>query len=152
FSGTSGMGWLERMEPRLGLDLVGGTRVTFLAVTEDGSAPAGDQLEQARQIIESRVNALGVEEAEVVSEGDNLIVISVAGEGDDALRSVGQPAELRFRKALYIPLGSGVAMPTPSVSPGASGSPEPTPSPGATGSPDATGSPAAAASPTAPAT
>ena len=36
FSGTSGMSWLERLEPRLGLDLVGGTRVTFLAVTEDG--------------------------------------------------------------------------------------------------------------------
>src|SRR5690606_19158411 len=94
------MSWLERLEPRLGLDLVGGTRVTFLAVTEDGSSPAADQLEQARQIIESRVNALGVEEAEVVSEGDNLIVISVAGEGEDALRSVGQPAELRFRKEI----------------------------------------------------
>ncbi|MFS8498622.1 MAG: protein translocase subunit SecD [Micromonosporaceae bacterium] len=155
FSGTSGMGWLERLEPRLGLDLVGGTRVTFLAVTEDGANPAPDQLEQARQIIESRVNALGVEEAEVVSEGDNLIVISVAGEGEDALRSVGQPAELRFRKVLYITDGSGTSMPRPSpsasASPGPSGSPEPTPSPGASAEPEPTpsptDSPAAGASP-----
>lgn len=100
FSGTAGMSWTERLMPRLGMDLVGGTRVTLLAATEDGQAPSGDALERAREIIESRVNALGVEEAEVVSEGDNRIVVSVAGEPENALRSVGDPAELRFRKVL----------------------------------------------------
>jgi preprotein translocase subunit SecD len=28
FLGTGGMSWKERLEPKLGLDLVGGTRVT----------------------------------------------------------------------------------------------------------------------------
>lgn len=100
FSGTAGMSWIERLEPRLGMDLVGGTRVTLLAATEGGQTPSQDSLERAREIIESRVNALGVEEAEVVTEGDNRIVVSVAGEPENALRSVGDPAELRFRKVL----------------------------------------------------
>ncbi len=58
----------ERLEPKLGLDLIGGTRVTYSATTMDGSDPPAEQLEEARQIIESRVNALGVSEAEVVIE------------------------------------------------------------------------------------
>lgn len=108
FSGTSGMSWQERLEPRLGLDLVGGTRVALQAQTEDGSAPEESSLQLAREIIESRVNAVGVEEAEVVTEGDDQIVISVAGEGEDSLRSVGQPAELRFRLVLDRMQGTGL--------------------------------------------
>lgn len=142
FSGTSAMSWTERLEPRLGLDLVGGTRVTLLAVTEDGSNPTPDALDLARQIIESRVNALGVEEAEVVSEGDNRIVISVAGEPEDALSAVGQPAVLRFRKVIQT--ASGLGAPDPSElapSPGATPIPGATPSPGATPDPAATPGP-----------
>lgn len=134
FSGTSGMSWTERLEPRLGMDLVGGTRVTLLAATEGGQAPSEDALERAREIIESRVNALGVEEAEVVAEGTNRIVVSVAGEPENALRQVGDPAELRFRKVIARTLGLGVpedfdpsATPSPSPSPDASPSPSPEP-------------------------
>lgn len=100
FSGTAGMSWTERLEPRLGMDLVGGTRVTMQAVTETGEELSDDALERAREIIESRVNALGVEEAEVVAEGDDRIVVSVAGEPENATRRVGDPAELRFRKVI----------------------------------------------------
>src|SRR5690606_12689671 len=114
FSGTSGMSWQERMEPRLGLDLVGGTRVALLAVTPDGGDPDESSLEVAREIIESRVNALGVEEAEVVTEGGNQIVVSLAGQGEDSLRSVGDPAELRFRKALEQAPGDGLPPEPPS--------------------------------------
>jgi preprotein translocase subunit SecD len=145
FSGTSGMSWTERLEPRLGIDLVGGTRVTLLATTEEGN-PSADQLERAREIIESRVNALGVEEAEVVTEGENRIVVSVAGEPESALNSVGAPAELRFRKVIEQTQGFGLAppataTPTPSGTPDPSATPPPsgTPEPGATPTPSATG-------------
>jgi preprotein translocase subunit SecD len=138
FSGTSGMSWTERLEPRLGIDLVGGTRVTLLATTSDGEPPSEDSLERAREIVESRVNALGVEEAEVVSEGDNRIVVSVAGEGQDALRSVGEPAELRFRKVIQITEGGGIPEQTEET---------PTPDPSATADPDQTPDPAASAAP-----
>ncbi len=151
FSGTAGMSFTERITPRLGLDLVGGTRVAMQAVTEDGSQPAADQLEQARQIVESRVNALGVEEAEVVVEGD-MIVISVAGRAEDALRNVGDPAELRFRKVIAITQGGMMpppteATPAPSASPSASPDPEASPEPGKTAEPSPTPEPTATPTP-----
>jgi preprotein translocase subunit SecD len=155
FSGTSGLSWGERLEPRLGIDLVGGTRVTLLATTEGGAAPSEESLELARQIIASRVNSLGVEEAEVVSEGEDRIVVTVAGQGEDALRSVGDPAELRFRKVIERTPGLGLppdatATPDPSATPDPEATPDPsaTPDPGATGEPEPTASPEPAATPT----
>ncbi|HEY0698682.1 MAG TPA: protein translocase subunit SecD, partial [Micromonospora sp.] len=69
FAGAKG-GWKDRLEPKLGLDLIGGTRVTLQASTIDGNPPSPESMEQARQIIEERVNGLGVAEAEVVTEGN----------------------------------------------------------------------------------
>src|SRR4051794_6741654 len=66
--------------PQLGLDLRGGTTVTLTARTASGQAPAKQDLELARQIIEQRVNGLGVAGAEVVTEGSSNIVISVPGD------------------------------------------------------------------------
>jgi preprotein translocase subunit SecD len=144
----------ERLEPRLGLDLVGGTTLTLRATTLDGNAPSAQSLEIARDKIEQRVNAFGVAEAEVVTEGDSHIVISVPGENNDTVRQVGVPAQLRFRKVIKSTndMPSPVsATPTPSASaspdPSASATPAPTTTPEATPTPAAT-TPAAAATPT----
>jgi preprotein translocase subunit SecD len=83
--------------PQLGLDLRGGTTVTLTARTPDGQPPAQEELELARQIIEQRVNGLGVAEAEVVTEGDSNIVISVPGDDGEQARELGATAQLRFR-------------------------------------------------------
>ncbi|WP_040336621.1 protein translocase subunit SecD [Candidatus Blastococcus massiliensis] len=88
--------------PQLGLDLRGGTTVTLTARTPDGGAPAGEDLELARRIIEQRVNGLGVAEAEVVTEGDSNIVISVPGDDGDQARQLGETAQLRFRPVLNV--------------------------------------------------
>ncbi|MEG3633659.1 protein translocase subunit SecD [Micromonospora palythoicola] len=161
FSGGASGGWKDRLEPRLGLDLVGGTRLTLEATnTLDGRAPTAENLERARQIIESRVNAYGVAEAEVVTEGDRNIVVSLPGENRE-LNEVGSAAELRFRKVLKIADGSGsIPSPAPSGSPSAtpsgspspeatpSGSASPTPEAEATSSPDAGGQGGGAPTPT----
>ena len=97
--------------PQLGLDLRGGTTVTLAARTPDGQAPAQEDLELARQIIEQRVNGLGVAEAEVVTEGDSNIVISVPGDDGGQARELGQTAQLRFR-----PVVSGPEPATPATS------------------------------------
>jgi preprotein translocase subunit SecD len=89
--------------PQLGLDLRGGTTVTLTARTPDGQAPATEDLELARQIIEQRVNGLGVAEAEVVTEGDSNIVISVPGDDGDQARELGATAQLRFRPVVQAP-------------------------------------------------
>ncbi|MDG9675360.1 protein translocase subunit SecD [Micromonospora sp. DH14] len=150
FAGASGS-WKDRLEPKLGLDLIGGTRVTLEATNSvDGKPPTAENLEEAREIIESRVNAFGVAEAEVVTEGNRNIVISLPGENRN-LDDVGEAAELRFRKVLKAASGSGVAeappaaMPTPSGSAAPTGSATPsgaaTPTPTGSASPKVTSSP-----------
>lgn len=82
--------------PKLGIDLQGGTRVTLTARTPDGSAPSQDSLKQAQEIIETRVNGLGVSGSEVVVDGENL-VITVPGDDSAQARSLGQTARLYIR-------------------------------------------------------
>ncbi|MGC4854017.1 protein translocase subunit SecD [Micromonospora sp. DT4] len=140
FAGGASGSFKDRLEPRLGLDLIGGTRVTLEATNSvDGKPPTAENLEEARQIIESRVNAFGVAEAEVVTEGNRNIVISLPGENRD-LTDVGSAAELRFRKVLKAADGSGTAVAPPAatpvpggVTPTPSGSAAPKVTPSATG-------------------
>jgi preprotein translocase subunit SecD len=110
----------DRLKPKLGLDLIGGTTETLVAKTTDGKPPSAEALEQAREIIQKRVDAFGVSEAEVVTEGNNHIVISVPGENNDAIRQVGVPAQLRFRKVINTAQDLPAPAATPSATPSAS--------------------------------
>ena len=120
--------------PKLGLDLEGGTQVTLQAQTTDNKPPSSAALDQARQIIERRVNGLGVAEAEVVTQSPDRIVISVPGANGDAAKSVGQTAQLRLRPVIYSAAAaatppSGAATPSAgtsgSAAPSASASAQP---------------------------
>ncbi len=150
FAGAKG-GFRDRLEPKLGLDLVGGTRVTLNARTTDGRPPQGDSLERARQIIENRVNGQGVTEAEVVTEGDSNIVVSLPGQDTERVKDIGTPAQLRFRKLINVTTDTGdtqpppTASPNPSASPGASTAPSTAPS--AAPSASAASTPPASAAP-----
>ncbi|HWL99267.1 MAG TPA: protein translocase subunit SecD [Nocardioidaceae bacterium] len=93
----------HRAEPKLGIDLQGGTRVTLTARTETGGVPPKESLEQARQIIETRVNGIGVQGTEVVLDGSN-IVITVPGEEGEQAKDLGQTAQLRFREVIGQPI------------------------------------------------
>jgi preprotein translocase subunit SecD len=122
--------------PKLGIDLQGGTRVTLTARTVDGRPPSRESLDQARQIIEQRVNGIGVSGAEVVLDGVNLI-ITVPGENGDQARTLGQTAKLYFRPVISEE-PAGTPAPAPGGKPAGGsgpaappGSPAPTPSPGA---------------------
>ncbi len=91
--------------PKLGIDLKGGTRVTLTARTPDGSEPSREQLQQARQIIENRVNGIGVSGAEVVLDGSN-VVITVPGDQGEQAKTLGQTAKLGFRQVVAaVPAG-----------------------------------------------
>jgi preprotein translocase subunit SecD len=128
-----------RAAPKLGIDLQGGTRVTLVARTVDGGSPPRDQLVQAQQIIEQRVNGLGVSGAEVVLDGDN-ITITVPGDAGEQARSLGQTAQLRFRPV--------VGQPVSAAPPAAAGTPTSgAPAPAPTAAPSAGTSPAPAATP-----
>lgn len=84
-------------QPRLGLDLQGGTRITLQAESSGGDVTAAN-LSQARDIIDQRVNATGVSEAEVTTQGGNQIVIEIPDqERGDIVDQVGRTAQLQFR-------------------------------------------------------
>lgn len=84
-------------KPVLGLDLRGGVSVVL---RPDRKVDSG-QLGQAVNIIRNRVDALGVAEPDINTQGSD-IVISLPGvkDPDTALKLVGQTAELRFRPVL----------------------------------------------------
>jgi preprotein translocase subunit SecD len=151
FSGTSGS-LHNRLKPKLGLDLVGGTQVTLIAQTQGGKAPSKDSLEQARQIIENRVNGLGVSEAQVVTEGNENIVISLAGQSNDQLKQIGSAAALRFRKVIKQAADTGGVVASPSASASASASATPSASSSATPSTKASGAGGGEAAPSSSAT
>ncbi|MEJ2869173.1 protein translocase subunit SecD [Actinomycetospora sp. OC33-EN08] len=109
-----------RPTPKLGIDLQGGTQVTLTARTETGAAPTDEQLNLARQIIEQRVNGLGVSGAEVVQNGNNL-VITVPGSSGDQARSLGQTAQLYFRPVTNGPVAATPPAAAPGQQPGRPG-------------------------------
>jgi preprotein translocase subunit SecD len=125
-------------KPKLGLDLQGGTRITLEASTASGESVTAQNLEEARGIIDQRVNGTGVAEAEVGTQGNNNIVVEIPGQNrQDLVDTVKQTAQLRFR--LVAAVAPGQPQPQPSASPSATGSA----SPGASPSGSRSGSPSA---------
>ena len=88
--------------PELALDLQGGTQIILQAQTEDGADPSTEQMAQAVTIIRQRVDASGVGEAEVTTEGGKNIVVQIPGEADDETRQrIEASAQLQLRPVLY---------------------------------------------------
>ncbi|MEV0107495.1 protein translocase subunit SecD [Nocardia sp. NPDC050799] len=122
--------------PKLGIDLQGGTRVTLTARTPDGNRPSKDSLAKAQEIIENRVNGLGVSGSEVVIDGDNL-VITVPGEDSQQARTLASTAKLYIRPVLNAAPAPSAQQPAPGQTTPA---PEPAPAPaGAEGAVPGTG-------------
>ncbi|ADJ47059.1 preprotein translocase SecD subunit [Amycolatopsis mediterranei S699] len=124
--------------PKLGIDLQGGTRVTLTARTPDGGQPTRESLNQARQIIERRVNGIGVGGTEVLLDGNN-VVITVPGEQGDQAKSLGKTAKLGFRKVVSSATQPVVPPQTapPATTPPTSGAPKSS-TPPSSGAPAAT--------------
>lgn len=96
------MAGMRTWTPKLGLDLQGGTTVTLTASTSTGQV-SQDSLEQARTIIQNRVDALGVGETEVTTASGNQIIVSVPNvQQDELVRMVGTTAVLSFRRVLDV--------------------------------------------------
>jgi preprotein translocase subunit SecD len=112
----------KRADPKLGIDLQGGTRVTLTARTPDGSRPTREALSQAQQIISDRVNGLGVSGSEVIVDGDNLVITVPGTDGSEA-RNLGQTARLYIRPVINAlpaesrPLPQNPRLPAPHGSP-----------------------------------
>ena len=104
--------------PKLGLDLRGGAQIVYKAQTTNGKAPTKDSMNEAKNIIDQRVNGLGVEQAQVVIQGSDEIVVTVPGKRADQIGDVGRTALLNFRPLV----SGGYAAPAATTSPTATGS------------------------------
>jgi preprotein translocase subunit SecD len=107
--------------PKLGLDLRGGSTIILTASNVSGSGSVDSaSLEQARTIIQQRVDGLGVGEAEITTSGSNQIQVSAPNvQQDELVEMVGQTAQLAFRKVYAVqqaaadpPAGQAVALPS----------------------------------------
>jgi len=86
--------------PKLALDLEGGTQIILEPKVETGQSVSQEQLDQAVSIIRQRVDASGVAEAEINTEGSNLVV-RIPGELDDQTRArIQSSAKLELRAVL----------------------------------------------------
>jgi preprotein translocase subunit SecD len=104
-------------KPALGLDLEGGTQITLIA---KGSVTS-DNLQQAANIIDQRVNGSGVVEASVNTQGSNEIVVQVPGSSkSNLIQTVTRVAQLRFRLVAQVSPTGTTTPPTTGSSPSAS--------------------------------
>jgi preprotein translocase subunit SecD len=126
----------REIKVHLGLDLQGGLRVLLQADVPEGTQIAGDQIQVARDIIEKRVNALGVSEPLIQVQGTNRIVVELPGiqNPDEAVKVFGGTGLLEFVDAGSTPLTEGQVIQTTGPSPanscsGAISQTAPTPTP-----------------------
>lgn len=123
---TGGMFASGHTTPRLGIDLAGGTSITLRAVPEAGQESAINKtnMDTAVEIMNRRVNGLGVSEAEVQTQGDRNIIVNIpkGTNSKEAREQVGTTAKLYFRPVLATELsGAGATgSPSPSATGGAS--------------------------------
>jgi preprotein translocase subunit SecD len=92
------LGISRDFQSHLGLDLVGGVQALLEAnLPADQQIPAGT-MPNVIQIIENRVNGLGVTEAVVQQAGSNRILVEMPGMTDpeQALATIGETGELEF--------------------------------------------------------
>ena len=88
----------EEIFYHFGLDLQGGVRVLLEADLPEGQTIDGDRMEAAKQIIERRVNGLGVSEPVVQRVGDNRVLVELPGatDPDRAVAAFGNTGLLEF--------------------------------------------------------
>ena len=85
-----------KWSPRLGLDLAGGVSVVY---TAEGKNVSTADLNETVNILNSRVNGLGVSGAQVQATGNNQISVQIPGvkNAQQVLDQIGQTARLYFR-------------------------------------------------------
>ncbi|WP_053957016.1 protein translocase subunit SecD [Inediibacterium massiliense] len=86
---------------KLGLDLKGGVFVVLEAQTDAKGKELDKIMVQTKEVIERRVNAMGLTEPNVMREGSNRIRVELPGAKDaqEAVKAIGKTAQLQFVNA-----------------------------------------------------
>lgn len=87
--------------PQLALDLEGGTQIVLEPRLAEGDSISQEQLDQAVAIIRQRVDASGISETEITTQGGRNIVVALPGEPDaQTLQRIQASAKMEFRPVL----------------------------------------------------
>lgn len=117
--------------PKLGLDLIGGTEIILQPQLAKGETVSSDQLNQAVAIIRERIDAAGVSEPSISTQGQGgseNIQVQIPGKLDAETQSrITKAAKLSFRAVLETSAAT-TATASPSATPGSTSTPTPTPS------------------------
>ena len=99
---------------KLGLDLVGGSRLVLEAQPANNAIVTPDMMSSLQFAIENRVNKLGVSETVVQRAGDKRLVVEIPDVSDlnQAKAYIGETAELDFRKPVMTKDGEVDWIPT----------------------------------------
>jgi len=95
------IGIITQIPARLGLDLQGGSQLTLQVKTTEAVPEITPQkLESVQQVVENRINGLGVSEAVVQTAGQDQLLVQLPGVSDpeEAERVLGGTAQLDFRQ------------------------------------------------------
>ncbi|NGN93836.1 protein translocase subunit SecD [Nocardioides sp. KC13] len=95
-----GIAFAGTWKPELGLDLRGGTEISMTAENSEGGSVPRESLDEAKSIIDQRVNGSGITGGRVTTEGNDVIKVSIPGTGkvqQETAERVRQTAKLRFR-------------------------------------------------------
>jgi protein-export membrane protein SecD len=99
---------------RLGLDLQGGLQVLLEADVPPDQGVTADQMDTSRQVVDRRVNALGVTEPLVQVEGNRRILVELPGVDDpeEAIALIQETALLEFVDTGDVSLPEGACIRT----------------------------------------
>lgn len=118
--------WHKDFKVGLGLDLSSGTQLSMQAKTLTGGIPSSSDMNTAKSIILSRVNASGNTGAQVQTQGSDILNVSVPGKTTTQTEQlVSQTALLNFRQTLLYQPYTGTTTPSASTSPSTSPSASP---------------------------
>ncbi|MGL6064601.1 MAG: protein translocase subunit SecD [Fusobacteriaceae bacterium] len=95
-----GAAWLTFKKPiKLGLDLKGGVYVVLEASPENGVALDTEAMDRLVEVLDRRINGLGVAESVVQKTGSNRVIIELPGVKDteEAIKLIGKTALMEFK-------------------------------------------------------
>ena len=126
--------------PKVALDLQGGTQIILSPLLLDGQQVTTEQLDQAVSIIRQRVDASGVSESQVTTQGDTNIIVSIPGVPDEnTLALIKASAKLEFRAVLVTSAGTATSAVDETGSEGTDPEASPSPTPEETPATDESG-------------
>ena len=85
-------------ELKYGLDINGGVYVLLEADSKETGTDLAQIMNQTKSVLENRVNAMGISEAQVSIEGTNRIRVEMPGveNAEEAIEQIGRTAQLQF--------------------------------------------------------